>query len=61
LSIRDRADDQDHLSIQTIIVEPVRCRRQSPQSSRTVSADLVRPRNALAVDQATESRSKIIT
>jgi hypothetical protein len=27
-TIRDRADDQDHLSIQTIIVEPVRCRRQ---------------------------------
>lgn len=27
-TIPDRADDQDHLSIQTIILEPVRCRRQ---------------------------------
>jgi hypothetical protein len=32
---RDRTGDQDHLPIQTAIVEPVRCRGQSPQSSRT--------------------------
>jgi hypothetical protein len=49
---RDRAGDQDHLSIQTIIVEPVKCRPSRRNHQGLVCADGVPPRNALPVDEA---------
>jgi hypothetical protein len=58
---RDPTGDQDHLPIQTAIVEPVRCRPPVAAIIKDLSPRIESPRNALPIDQAKDSSSKIIT